>query len=155
MKLQFMNIAVEEALKGMTANHGGPFGAVVVKDGKVIATAHNEVLSSNDPTAHAEIQAIRKASELLETFDLSACEIYSTCEPCPMCYSAIHWARIPKLYYAASRKDASLSGFDDDELYDILSGKTQKEQVEKIKVKDQKAIDLFIFWDNKRDKQHY
>ncbi len=150
-----MHVAVEEALKGMTSNHGGPFGAVIVKNGKLIASAHNEVLKSNDPTAHAEIQVIRNASSFLETSNLAGCEIYSTCEPCPMCYSAIHWARISKLYYAASRKDAALSGFDDEVLYDILSGKIRNPQLQKVQLKDQKAIDLFVLWNNKDDKQMY
>lgn len=92
-----MKAAVEEAMRGLRHNCGGPFGAVVVKNGKIVARAHNEVVRSNDPTAHAEIVAIRKAASKLKRFDLSACKIYSSCEPCPMCLAAIHWARIRKL----------------------------------------------------------
>jgi guanine deaminase len=109
----FMKVAFDEAEIGLKKNHGGPFGAVIVKDGKVIAKAHNEVLKTNDATAHAEITAIRIASKKLKRFDLSDCQVYSTCEPCPMCFSAMHWAKIRKLYYGCTRKDASDIGFDD------------------------------------------
>jgi guanine deaminase len=107
MNIEFMQAAIEEAFRGMKADEGGPFGAVVVRQGKIIARAHNEVISTGDPTAHAEIQAIRKASQKLGKFDLSACVMYATCEPCPMCLGAIFWARIPRLYYVCSRADAA------------------------------------------------
>jgi len=115
----FMEIAVQEALKGIRKKEGGPFGAVIVKDGEIISVGNNQVILTNDPTAHAEIVAIRRASEKLGRFDLSDCEIYTTCEPCPMCYSAIHWAKIPIMYYGASRDDAAEIGFDDKYLYSI------------------------------------
>ena len=120
---KFMEKAIEEAEKGIVARDGGPFGAVIVKDKKIISFGHNKVISSNDPTAHAEIVAIREASKLLQRFDLSDCELYTTCEPCPMCYSAIHWAKISKVYYGATRMDAKNIGFDDQYLYDVLSNK--------------------------------
>ncbi|MCL2711564.1 MAG: nucleoside deaminase, partial [Planctomycetaceae bacterium] len=115
----FMQIAVEAARKGMAAGMGGPFGAVVVRDGEVVAVAHNEVLGTNDPTAHAEIVAIRKATATLGRFDLSDCTLYSTCEPCPMCLSAIHWAGIRTLYFGADRHDAAGGGFDDEFIYQL------------------------------------
>lgn len=120
---KFMKKAIEEAEKGITVRDGGPFGAVIVRDDKIIAFGHNEVISSNDPTAHAEIVAIRRASKMLNRFDLSDCQLYTTCEPCPMCYSAIHWAKISKVYYGATRNDAKNIGFDDQYLYDVLSNK--------------------------------
>ena len=104
---EFMKIAIEEALQGMKNNDGGPFGAVIVRNGEIISMAHNEVVKTNDPTAHAEVTALRKASSLLGRFDLSDCEIYSSCEPCPMCFAAIHWAKIKKLYYGSTRHDAA------------------------------------------------
>jgi len=120
---KFMKKAIEEAEKGIAVRDGGPFGAVIVKDNKIIAFGHNKVISSNDPTAHAEIVAIREASRILQRFDLSDCELYTTCEPCPMCYSAIHWAKIFRVYYGATRTDAKNIGFDDQYLYDVLSNK--------------------------------
>lgn len=120
---KFMEKAIEEAEKGIAVRDGGPFGAVIVKDNKIIAFGHNKVISSNDPTAHAEIVAIREASRILQRFDLSDCELYTTCEPCPMCYSAIHWAKISRVYYGATRTDAKNIGFDDQYLYDVLSNK--------------------------------
>ena len=113
-----MQKAVNEAVKGVKQGHGGPFGAVIVKDGKVISTSHNKVLKSNDPTAHAEINAIKKASQKLQTFDLSGCEIYTTCMPCPMCMGAIRWANISTIYYGATSEDANNIGFRDQVFYD-------------------------------------
>ena len=118
-----MQIAIEEARAGIAAGEGGPFGAVITRDGRVIARAHNQVVATNDPTAHAEVQAIRAASRALGTFDLSGCVIHSTCEPCPMCFSAIHWARLDRLEFGASRADAAAAGFDDAAIYDVLAGR--------------------------------
>lgn len=124
---KFMDVAVKEAQEGVTRGEGGPFGAVIVdKYGKIVARAHNMVLQSNDPTAHAEVTCIRKASAKLGRFDLSDCKIYSTCEPCPMCFGAIHWAKIPVCVYAASAADAAEAGFDDAFIYDAIR-KTNKE----------------------------
>jgi guanine deaminase len=118
----FMAEAVAEAAAGIAAGEGGPFGAVVVKDGRVVARGHNQVVAHNDPSAHAEVQAIRAACRELGTFDLSGCEIYATCEPCPMCFSAIHWARLDAVHFGATRKDAADIGFDDDAIYGVLAG---------------------------------
>ncbi len=116
-KAPFMRRAIELAYEGMNGGHGGPFGAVVVKEGRVVGEGHNRVLSSNDPTAHAEVTAIRDASSALGCFDLSDCEIYVNGLPCPMCMAAIYWARIAKLYYACLPEDAEAIGFDDQEFY--------------------------------------
>jgi guanine deaminase len=151
----FMKVAIEEARKGFNRNHGGPFGAVIVKDGVLIAKAHNEVLKTNDPTAHAEVLAIRKACALHESYDLSDCEIYSTSEPCPMCFSAIHWSRLKKLYFGTTRDDVSVIGFDDSIIYDILSGKAQVVQMESINVDRDSCLGLLEEWDAKPDKMLY
>lgn len=115
-----MHLAIDIATKNVE-NGGGPFGAVIVKDNEIISQSFNTVTTSNDPTAHAEINAIRKACKAMETFDLSGCEIYSSCEPCPMCLSAIYWARIEKIYFAADRYDAANAGFNDSIIYNELS----------------------------------
>jgi guanine deaminase len=151
----FMKLAVEEARKGLNSNHGGPFGAVIVKDGALIAYAHNEVLGTNDPTAHAEILAIRKACALLESYDLSDCEIYCTSEPCPMCFAALHWSRLKKLYFGTTRGDVSVIGFDDSLIYDILSGKAQMVQMESINVDRDSCLGLLQEWHAKPDKISY
>ncbi|MDD2781592.1 nucleoside deaminase [Sulfuricurvum sp.] len=116
----WMESALKEALKGMNANEGGPFGALIIRDSKIISSAHNEVLKTNDPTAHAEINAIRKASRALGKFDLSDCVLYTTCYPCPMCMGAIFWARIPTVYYASSMDAAAEGGFDDRVFYEMI-----------------------------------
>jgi guanine deaminase len=120
---KFMEVAIKEAMDGVRKKHGGPFGAVIVKDGEIIASAHNMVIKDSNPTAHAEIEAIKKAGKKLKNYNLSGCELYTTCEPCPMCYSAIYWARISKVYYGADRKDAERIGFDDKHISDVLSNK--------------------------------
>lgn len=112
-KKEIMKLAIEVAREGIRKGCGGPFGCVIVKDGEIIAAEHNTVVKDNDPTAHGEVNAIRKACEKLGTFDLSGCELYTTSEPCPMCLSAIMWARIPKIYSAMTIHDAKLLGFDD------------------------------------------
>jgi tRNA(Arg) A34 adenosine deaminase TadA len=121
MNEAFMREAIALSIGKMEAGEGGPFGAVIVKDGKVIGRGWNCVTSANDPTLHAEIMAIRDACRNLDTFDLSGCEIYASCEPCPMCLAAIYWARLDKLYFAATRKDAAGAGFDDDYIYSEVS----------------------------------
>ena len=121
-KKELMSRAIERSEYGMTHNFGGPFGAVIVKDGEIIAEGFNNVTSSNDPTAHAEITAIRNACKKLETFDLSGCELYTSCEPCPMCLSAIIWANIKEVYYGCTKGDAGEIGFRDDIIYDYLKG---------------------------------
>jgi guanine deaminase len=152
---EFMKLALDEAFKGMRAEDGGPFGAAIVKDGKIIAIGHNEVIKTNDPTAHAEIVAIRKATKLLGRFDLSDCEIYSSCEPCPMCFAAIHWAKMKTLYFAATRYDAAEIGFDDQYIYDVIEGKATKEQVTVVKIDRDEAMGPFKEWDQKINKVEY
>jgi len=152
---QFMKAAIEEARKGFNHNHGGPFGAVIVRDGVLLANAHNEVLKSNDPTAHAEVLAIRKACALLENYDLSDCEIYSTSEPCPMCFSAIHWSRLKNLYFGTTRDDVAAIGFDDSLIYDILSGKARVVQMETKNVDRDSCLGLLAEWAAKPDKVLY
>lgn len=125
---KFMYEAIK--LAGDNVDHGGgPFGAVIVKNDDIIAIGSNRVTSNNDPTAHAEVQAIREACRKLETFDLSGCTIYTSCEPCPMCFSAIYWAHIDKVYYAASHDDAASAGFDDAFIYDEIKRDPQKRSV--------------------------
>lgn len=120
---KYMNIAKDSALEGITRGDGGPFGAVITSsDGEIIASGNNKVLSLNDPTAHAEIVAIRRACEKLGTYDLSECILYTSCEPCPMCLSAIIWANIDKVYYGCTRDDAKDIGFRDDFIYEYLKG---------------------------------
>lgn len=150
-----MKIAIEEALEGLKKNHGGPFGAVIVRNGKVIAKAHNEVIRKNDPTNHAEMMAIRKASAKLKRFDLSDCEIYSSCEPCPMCFSAIHWAKIKKLYYGCTEKDAAQIGFDDKFIYDVIKGTSKKKQVKLKQIDRKECLKPFKKWEEKENKVRY
>lgn len=144
----FMLQAVKEALNGVKHNHGGPFGAAIVKDGKIIAKAHNQVIKNSDPTAHAEINAIKKASKKLKTFDLSGCEIYTTCMPCPMCLGAIKWANIKTLYYGATSKDADAIGFRDQEFY-------EKEVLEFKNIDREECLEPFKVWSAKEDKILY
>ena len=155
-----MQIAYEEAEKGMRLGHGGPFGAVIVKEGKIIAKAHNEVLLNNDATCHAEIQAIRKASKKLKRFDLNDCELYVTGEPCPMCFGGIHWAKMKKVYYACSIKDAEKIGFDDKFIYDAILNENFKQKKNNTKVSfkqlnRRECIPLFNLWKNKKNKTRY
>ena len=138
-----MKKAIEEAYIGINSEDGGPFGAIIVKDGQIIATGHNKVVANHDPTAHAEIVAIRKACLVLERFDLSDCSLYTTCEPCPMCYGAIHWARIPVVRFGATRDDAANIGFDDNLLYDLLSGKRTDTYLELKQLDHKECLKLF------------
>ncbi|VDO94139.1 unnamed protein product [Soboliphyme baturini] len=118
---EFLDLSLAEAEKGVNAGDGGPFGAVVVKDGKVVASGHNEVLKTNDPTAHAEVTAIRRACAALNSFDLKACELYSSCYPCPMCLGAVLWSRLKRVYYCSSPDDAAKAGFDDSAFYEQVN----------------------------------
>ncbi len=122
---RLMQAAITEGAAGLAAGDGGPFGAVIVREGRVVARGHNQVIGLNDPTAHAEVQAIRAACRALNTFDLSGCEIYATCEPCPMCFAAIHWARLDRVHFGASRQDAAAAGFDDEAIYEVLAGRRE------------------------------
>src|SRR4029077_7366852 len=115
---QFMNYAISEALTGLHFKHGGPFGSIVIRKGRVIGYGHNTVTSSKDPTAHAEINAIRQACTILDTFKLNDCKLYTSCEPCPLCIGAIYWSGIKKVYYSNTKEDAAKIGFDDKFIYD-------------------------------------
>jgi len=156
---KFMQIAADEALQGMKLGHGGPFGAVIVQknggQGEVIAASHNQVLISHDPTMHAEIAAIREATAKLKRFSLHDCEIYSTCMPCPMCLSAIIWAKIPKLYYGATAVDAANAGFDDDYIYEFIKGGLVGEKLSLEIIDGENCRELFTKWNEKSDKNMY
>jgi guanine deaminase len=125
----FIRRAIDLAVENVRSGRGGPFGALVVKDGEVLAEGVNQVTTACDPTAHAEMQAIRAACARLKRFDLRGCELYSSCEPCPMCLSAIYWARLDRLYYAATRDDAARAGFDDSRIYDEIPRAVEERQL--------------------------
>jgi len=150
-----MREAIRISLQKMRNNHGGPFGAVVVRHGKIVGRGWNRVTSMNDPTAHAEVMAIRQACRRLKTFQLEDCDIYASCEPCPMCLSAIYWARIRQVFYANTRKDASRIGFDDDLIYRELSRPISRRKIPMRPFLRQEAIEAFTEWKRKADKTHY
>jgi len=150
-----MKVAVKEAFEGLKKNDGGPFGAVIVKNGKIIAKSHNQVIKTNDPTAHAEVVALRKASARLKRFDLSDCEMYSSCEPCPMCFSAIHWAKMKKLFYGCTKEDAAKIGFDDKFIYDVIKGVSKKKQVKIMQIDREECLRPFKRWESKEEKVQY
>lgn len=153
-KDDFMRKAIELSLKNIE-NGGGPFGAVIVKDGEIIATGVNRVTASCDPTAHAEVSAIREAARKLGTFNLSGCEIYTSCEPCPMCLGAIYWARLDKIYYANTKTDAKNIGFDDSFIYDELELKPADRKLPSETLLHNEAIKAFETWASKDDKIEY
>ena len=136
-------------------NGGGPFGAIVVKDGEVIATGVNRVTANNDPTAHAEVQAIRLAAQRLGRFDLSDCELYASCEPCPMCLSAIYWAHIDKLYFANTKDDAKDIDFDDSMIYEELARPQAERKLPVVTLLRDEALVAFKNWQEKTDKTPY
>ena len=150
----FMQIAFEEAKRGVESGDGGPFGAVIVKNGEVVAAAHNEVLKRNDPTAHAEMLAIRKASKKLDSFWLEECELYTTGEPCPMCFSAIHWAKIEKVYYCNTKEEAAMIGFDDAFITEIIQEK-RRDPVPFVQMQTAECKTLLKLWEEKTDKVAY
>jgi guanine deaminase len=152
---RYMQMALQVALAGMKSNEGGPFGAVVLCKGKVVSQAHNEVIKTNDPTAHAEVVAIRRASRKLGRYDLSDCVLYSTCEPCPMCMAAVLWARIPRIYFGCTRKDAAAIGFSDDAIYAWLSGKAGELDLELLPLEREECLKAFREWEEKPDKTLY
>ncbi len=151
---KFMQKAIDLSIESIK-NNGGPFGAVIVKDNKIIALSSNSVTKDNDPTAHAEINAIRKAAAKLGTFDLSGCEIYSSCEPCPMCLGAIYWARLDKLYFANSKEDAKNIGFDDSFIYEEIQKPFKNRNIKTKQIMRNKAIIAFKQWQEKEDKVEY
>ena len=152
---KYMEAAITEAFNGLKKDDGGPFGAVIVRKGKVIAKSHNLVIRTNDPTAHAEVAAIRKASAKLNRFDLSDCEIYSSCEPCPMCLSAIHWAKMKQLYYGCTKEDAANIGFDDQFIYDVIKGISKKKQVNIQQIDRKECLKPMKEWKLKENKVQY
>jgi guanine deaminase len=150
-----MRRAIALSLEMMRAGRGGPFGAVIVKDGRVIAEGYNQVTSTNDPTAHAEVVAVRLACSALGTFDLTGCEIYTSCEPCPMCLSAIYWARIGKIYFANGREDAAKVGFRDDFLYHEIPLPLDQRAIPTLRLLPVEGWAAFQEWDQKPDKVLY
>jgi tRNA(Arg) A34 adenosine deaminase TadA len=154
MKNEFMKRAIELSIKSVN-NGGGPFGSIIVKSDKIIAEGSNKVTSNNDPTAHGEIVAIREACKKLNNFSLNGCELYSTCEPCPMCLSAIYWARIDKIYYANTRDDARKIDFDDSLIYTELQKNIDKRKIPMIQILRNEALKAFELWDQKKDKVKY
>lgn len=150
-----MQKAIGVSRQMMRRGKGGPFGAVIVRNGKIVAIGHNEVTSTNDPTAHAEIVAIRAACKKLKTFQLADCELYTSCEPCPMCLSAIYWARIKRIYFANTRKDAAAIGFDDDFIYQEIPLPIKKRRVPMKQLMRKEAKAAFDEWKNKVDKILY
>lgn len=151
----FLNEAIELSRIGMNSKHGGPFGAIIVKNGEIIGRGWNKVTSSNDPTAHAEVVAIREACKTLNTYKLEACEIYTSCEPCPMCLSAIYWARIEKIYFANTRQDAADIGFDDEFLYEELKLELNQREIPSEQLLKTQANLVFQEWKEKEDKEMY
>ena len=151
----YMQRAIDLAENAMEKGYGGPFGAVVVKDGKIIGEGYNTVLRSNDPTAHAEVLAIRDACRNLETFELKDCTIYTSCEPCPMCLGAIYWARLKKVVYAAKKEDAAQISFDDDNFYGEMAKNMEDRQIDFEELMREKALPLFSKWNQKPDKTAY
>jgi guanine deaminase len=152
-KENFIGKVIELAQKNVLAGKGGPFAAIIVKDNKIISYGYNQVTSKKDPTLHAEIDAIRKASKKLKTFDLSGCEIFASCYPCPMCLSAIYWANIKTVYYSAAKEVATKYGFKDGKIYNELKTKIKSVTFVELKSADFKAP--FEEWKNKKDKIKY
>ena len=153
-KEELMRKAIELSVRNV-AEGGGPFGAVIAKDGEIIATGVNRVTADHDPTAHAEVSAIREAARKLGTFDLGGCEIYSSCEPCPMCLGAIYWARLDRLYYGNDKHDAAAIGFDDAFIYKELAIEPENRRLESQRLLSREAIKAFEAWQSKTDKTEY
>lgn len=152
---KFMDEAIALSALGMNDNAGGPFGCVVVKGNQIVGRGYNQVTRSNDPTAHAEIVAIRDACNHLGTFQLDGCEIYTSCEPCPMCLGAIYWARPEIIYYGNTRNDAAEAGFDDSMIYDEINTQINKRKIPIINLSRKKAQKVFAEWADKKDKAGY
>jgi tRNA(Arg) A34 adenosine deaminase TadA len=151
----FMRRAIALSRQGLEEGRGGPFGAVVVLDGRIVGEGFNQVTSTNDPTAHAEVVAIRTACAALGRFDLSGCEIYASCEPCPMCLSAIYWARIGRIYYGNGRADAARIGFDDASIYEQVAAPIQDRAIPMFQLLPGEARSPFDDWERKVDRIRY
>ena len=154
MKNEFMKRAIELSIESVNKG-GGPFGCVIVKNEKIVSEGSNKVTSTNDPTAHGEIVAIREACKKLNNFNLSESELYSTCEPCPMCLSAIYWAHIDKIYYANTREDARKIDFDDSLIYSELQRNIHERRIPMIQMMRNEALKAFELWNKKTDKVKY
>ena len=150
-----MREAIRLSENKMRQGYGGPFGAVLVRNGEVVARGFNNVLISKDPTAHAEVDAIRKASEALDTFDLSDCELYTSCEPCPMCLGAIYWARFRKVYYGNTRQDAANIGFDDALIYEEIGKPLAERKIPMQQLLPGEARKVFEAWEQNADRKNY
>ena len=155
MKPEFMRAAIRISVAKMRANCGGPFGAVVVRKGKIVGRGWNQVTSTNAPTAHAEVTAIRDACQRLKTFQLDDCELYTSCEPCPMCLAAIYWARFKKVYYGNTRKDAARIDFDDDLIYREVATPIARRKIPMKQLLRVEALTAFEEWASKVDKIRY
>lgn len=153
--IAFINHAIKLSEQGIRADAGGPFGAIVVKDGKIIAEGYNKVTSTNDPTAHAEMVAIRAACKKLNSFQLEGCVIYTSCEPCPMCLGAIYWARPDAVYYACTKEDAAGIGFDDNFIYEELNIPMEKRKIKFINIGREAGKLVFKDWESKENKIEY
>lgn len=151
----FMQEAIALSKNAIQQNEGGPFGCVIVKDDKIVGRGNNKVTSTNDPTAHAEVVAIRDACKNLETFQLEDCEIYTSCEPCPMCLGAIYWARPKVIYYANNRQDAADIGFDDSMIYDEMGAEIGDRKIPIQTIGRAEALKVFYEWKHKEDKTSY
>ncbi|QHS54256.1 nucleoside deaminase [Mucilaginibacter sp. 14171R-50] len=152
---KFMQMAIDLSEYNVRQAQGGPFGAVIVKDGMVVARSANRVIQQNDPTAHAEVSVIRLACQELGTFDLEGCEIYTSCEPCPMCLGAIYWARISKIYYANTKKDAADIGFDDHFIYNELEKPMDERKLPCVQMMHTEALAIFDQWKGLENKPDY
>ncbi|MGC1617321.1 MAG: nucleoside deaminase [Candidatus Acidiferrum sp.] len=155
MSNPFMSRAIQLSIDGVQGGQGGPFGAVIVREGKIIAEAMNRVTSTNDPTAHAEMLAIRQACETLGVFELKDCELYTSCEPCPMCLGAIYWARLSRIYFANTAEDAAKIGFDDSFIYEELKQPRAQRGIPAIPMMREEALAGFAAWTAKTDKVPY
>lgn len=152
---KFMRLAIELSAKNVKEGLGGPFGAVIVKDGEVVAASGNKVVPTNDPTAHAEVSTIRLACQKLNTYDLKGCVIYTSCEPCPMCLGAIYWARLDKIYYANTKADAADIGFDDQFIYEEIDRQMHERKLPVVQMLRDEAIGAFKLWETSALKTHY
>jgi guanine deaminase len=152
---KFMQMAIDLSEYNVKEGQGGPFGAVIVKDGMVLARSANKVVPNNDPTAHAEVSAIRLACQELGTFNLAGCEIYTSCEPCPMCLGAIYWARIDKIYFANTKADAAAIGFDDHFIYEELDLPMEKRKLPIVQMMRNEALGAFKLWSESESKTDY
>ena len=151
----FMARAIQLSIDGVQSGRGGPFGAVIVRDGKILAEGMNQVTSTNDPTAHAEIVAIREACRVLADFQLTGCDLYTTCEPCPMCLGAIYWARPARIFYAANAADAAAAGFDDAFIYDELKIPPAARRIAMTQLLRDDSLRIFSAWSQQENKKPY